>query len=245
MVKKQIQLGLCGLFSAFLMSCGSSVPQQNKPLARASTQAHVSCFINDRYRFKDVYAYLGDATACSDAEFVWRVNFRYIRSPISTATWQGQVTNLEQRTVTRIAVLDDYFNNSEIWSNKTFVDSFYAHYLMRRADDAGRNHWVPFLDNGSVKRADLRDLFMDSAEAKIRIPDDNFVSSLLEIADGANSTPERKAYWIARLKDGLRRSDMRDWFVNQANSAQLAVKLGEFRGSINSSFAPPCSWCAQ
>ena len=111
------------------------------------------------------------------------------------------------------------------------VKHLYRHYLHREPNEADWLFHVKPLVNSGRLPSDARAVFVDSPETKIQIPVRDFVSGLYVRYLGRSADSAGLAAWVAALDSGMKRSRVRDSFLNSAE-AKLKVSNGSFAHNL-------------
>ncbi len=98
-------------------------------------------------------------------------------------------------------------------SDEEYVRFLYRRYLGREADPAGLATHVAELASGT-KRSALRDMFLESSEARAKVGDDQFVTELYRQVLLREPDPDGYANWLGQLQSGVSRASVRDGFFD-------------------------------
>ncbi len=106
-------------------------------------------------------------------------------------------------------------------SNQDYVTFLYHQYLGRDPDAGGLSTYVGLLKSGK-SRAFVRDVLLDSAEAKSKVTDQDFVRRAYENILGREPASNEGQEYVTMLANGKTRAYVRDIFINS----------DEFRGRM-------------
>ena len=125
------------------------------------------------------------------------------------------------------AVRNDLLESPEakdVLSNDPYITFLYKHYLHRDPDAGGLKNYQDFLAGGGT-RAQARDHFLNSPEAKSKVPDAQFVSELYRQILFREPDDEGVGTYTGLLTQGVLRSTVRDYILDSAEFTEK--KVGE------------------
>lgn len=145
-----------------------------------------------------------------------RQAYRYLLGRAPSASGYATYTSAMDRGTPPGAVRDSLLNSASArarTSDPRYVTFLYNHYLHRAPEPGGYAHWLGRLRSGA-KRSDVRNAFLDSAEAKDKIGDRQFVTELYRQILLREPEPAGFDFWMGQLASGQARAWVRDGFVN-------------------------------
>jgi len=107
-----------------------------------------------------------------------------------------------------------------------FVRWAYRYFLGREPEYGGFLGWTGAISAGTPPSA-IRDGILDSAEAKARTPNRQYVTFLYRQYLGRKPDQGGFDYWVKRLDQGAKRADVRNAFLDSAE-AKAKISNGQF-----------------